>query len=161
MIIVIPTSRTCCTVPTIATLGRPETIATPTLPPSGSPRATGSRNKVNTSFITAFLFMLFISAICEVVKWLISRILIYRIRQRGLDQERSCKLGCEVDHVRRSTAEDQVHDSDDDFRSGCWNVGHCHQQQSFSGQLSPKHNPNKPQSPGVSPTLFGTVMWVL
>ena len=28
-------------------------------------------------------------------------------------------------------------DSDDDFRSGCRNVGHCHQQQSFSGLLSP------------------------
>ena len=29
------------------------------------------------------------------------------------------------------------HDSDDDFRSGCRNVGQCHQQQSFSGLLSP------------------------
>ena len=29
------------------------------------------------------------------------------------------------------------HDSDDDFRSGCGNVGQCHQQQSFSGPLSP------------------------
>ena len=29
------------------------------------------------------------------------------------------------------------HDSDDDFRSGCQNVGQCHQQQSFSGLLSP------------------------
>ena len=28
-------------------------------------------------------------------------------------------------------------DSDDDFRSGCRNVGQCHQQQSFSGLLSP------------------------
>ena len=26
---------------------------------------------------------------------------------------------------------------DDDFRSGCRNVGQCHQQQSFSGLLSP------------------------
>ena len=29
------------------------------------------------------------------------------------------------------------HDLDDDFRSSCRNVGQCHQQQSFSGLLSP------------------------
>ena len=28
-------------------------------------------------------------------------------------------------------------DSEDDFRSGCRNVSHCHRQQSFSGLLSP------------------------
>ena len=37
-----------------------------------------------------------------------------------------------------------LRDSDDDFRSGCRNVGQCHQQQSFSGLLSPgrSNHPN-------------------
>ena len=40
-------------------------------------------------------------------------------------------------HKYRKLTIRNSHDSDDDFRSGCRNVGQCHQQQSFSGLLSP------------------------
>ena len=40
-------------------------------------------------------------------------------------------------HKYRKLTIRNSHDSDDDFRSGCRIVGQCHQQQSFSGLLSP------------------------
>ena len=41
------------------------------------------------------------------------------------------------------------HDSDDDFRSGCRNVGQCHQQQPFSGLLSPGRSNHTNKFPRV------------
>ena len=66
---------------------------------------------------------------------------------------------------------DLSHNSDDDFRSGCRNVGKCHQQQSFSGLLSPgrSNHTNKKTcqssvygaKPIVSVVLVGNKVWVV
>ena len=49
---------------------------------------------------------------------------------------------CLLEYVMGSYHQSQIHnnlslDSDDDFRSGCWNVSHHYPQQSFSGLHSP------------------------
>ena len=49
-----------------------------------------------------------------------------------------CNFILNLQHCCNShSTKNKMADSDDDFRSGCRNVSHCHRQQSFSGLPSP------------------------
>ena len=59
-----------------------------------------------------------------------------RVIVKGKDEQWQADL-VDVQALKKDNDGYRHHDSDDDFRSGCRNVGQCHQQQSFSGLLSP------------------------